>query len=474
MQYLTLNTFFFAELIIISITLLSFALRLRLRAYEKQTTLKILQTFRKKELPFFYSSGTIKQECRQTFFHLRPHLTLKLERHAMKNLNQAAKKVRFSLKKSPQNLRLQLLDAELSQLLEQKSDFTHLIENIVLPVFTPRALKAKYNYLKALNELYQTDMSSASYHLSSALKSYKKLNYLYEEAECYAALGHIYRITGVFDVADTMYREAQKIYTTLNLTAKIAETEAYLGIIEISRENYNQAQKYLKTAANIAQTNNLTKTLADINNRQGLAAFLNQDHKTAEKFYNNALKNGTPQAQAFAAEMLSKIMLKTNRPDKALKYADIALNLNQTLNHRAGIFETLYLKAEIFYLKENYNQAKKILTSLIQEKTPPSTLYYPANAYTMLGLIELKQNNLNKAKTLIKQALDLEHAKNRLKGAAIDYGNLAQIALLEKDEATAKTYLEQALAYAKTIDDQELITTLSLKANPQDILQSQK
>lgn len=463
MQYLTLNTLFFAELIIAGSALLFFALRLRLRAYEKQKTLKILQTFRKKELPFFYSSYTIKQECRQTFFHLRPHQSLKFERFAMKNLKKAAPKVRSALKKSPQNLRLQLLDAEISQLSGQKSDFTHLIENITLPVFTPRALKAKYNCLKALNELYQTDMSSASYHLSNALKSYKKLNYLYEEAECYAALGHVYRITAVFDVADTMYREAKKIYTTLNLTAKIAETEAYLGIIEISRENYKEALQYLKSAADTARTNDLKKTLADINNRQGLAAFLNQDLKTAEKFYKEALKNGTPPAQAFAAEMLSRIMLKANRPERALKYADTALQLNQTLNHRAGIFETLYLKAEIFYSKENFNQAKKILTSLITEKTPPSTLYYPANAYTMLGLIALKQNNPSKAKTLIKQALDLEHAKNRLKGAAIDYGNLAQIALLEKDEISAKTYLDQALAYAKTIDDQELITTLTRK-----------
>ena len=80
-----------------------------------------------------------------------------------------------------------------------------------------------------------------------------------------------------------------------------------------------------------------------------------------------------------------------------------------------------------------------------------------------MGAVELKENNLDKARTLFKQAADLEHAQNRLKGAAIDYNNLAELERLNGNKTTAQTYLEQAVRYAEEIGDDKLKSYLQAK-----------
>ena len=103
------------------------------------------------------------------------------------------------------------------------------------------------------------------------------------------------------------------------------------------------------------------------------------------------------------------------------------------------------------------------ISALIKEKAPAFTTFYPANAYTLLGLINLRQDRLNTARTLFKQAIDLENSQNRIKGAAIDYNNLAELALREGSGEEARTYLQQALSYAEMLEDEELKNYLKAK-----------
>lgn len=169
------------------------------------------------------------------------------------------------------------------------------------------------------------------------------------------------------------------------------------------------------------------------------------------------------EARAFAVEMLARISLRRKQYSEALCRADEALALHQKSRHRPGIFENLYLKAEILYASADYEQSAGILTALIKEKAPAFTTFYPANAYTLLGLINLRQDRLNTARTLFKQAIDLENSQNRIKGAAIDYNNLAELALREGSGEEARTYLQQALSYAEMLEDEELKNYLKAK-----------
>ena len=194
--------------------------------------------------------------------------------------------------------------------------------------------------------------------------------------------------------------------------------------------------------------------------------YLQKAEKKAQKLFQNVVtknSHATKEASAFAYEMLARIALHLKEYEQALHNAEQALLRHNANNHEAGIFENLYLKAEIYFAIKNYTQSSEILTTLIKNKTSSYTTFYPANAYSLLGLIEMHQNHLNLARTLFKQAIDLENSKNRLKGAAIDYNNLAEICLQEGDKKSAENYLRQALSYAEEIEDHELKDYLKAK-----------
>lgn len=519
MQDLTLTDIFFIPLLLGGLAVLCFAVRIRLLHRCRVAADASLLPLREKDLPLFYSSYYLKQDCTRRFFRLPQTAEARLAALAAADPAAALPEVRKAVQASPHNWRLLLLYAGLCRILNRRRDFQHAIEQIRLPspasiLFSaslsapaflrfplpvPSALKADFLLLSALGELYRTDMYGASAHCSRALRLYQKNGFAWEEAECYMALAQIYRISGVFDVAFTMLREAKKIWQELGIRAKQAETEAYFGLAEIGRENYAAAEEYLAAAARICAEHNLSQTGADIKNWLGLAAYLqHEDNRAAEAFAAVACPdapssaplpaNGspqttttssapaaaalsavpsfsaaTPQARAFAAEMLARINLRRGQYPQALNCAGEALALHRLDNHRPGIFENLYLKAEILYASDDYEQSAEILTALIKEKTPAFTTFYPANAYTLLGLINLRQDRLNAARTLFKQAVDLENSQNRIKGAAIDYNNLAELALREGCREEARTYLQQALSYAEMLEDEELKNYLKAK-----------
>lgn len=466
MKDFDIEILFFLEIILCVAIGIAFMVRFKLLKHCQAAAKESIIPFQNKDLPFYYSSSAVKQECLYKFFGLRPPLTTLLALKAIKtnNLKKRFELTKKHLQKHPANQNLRLLTAELALLCNEGQTFRHLIKEMEIPAVFAKHKRAKYNYLKANEALYETDLSTASALGSKALETSQKLGFQYEEASCYLLLMQIYRITGVFDVAETMLKEADKRFCKLKMNAKKAECTAYLGLISFGREQYDFAIRYLSDAAAIAKRYKLYRSYADINNWLGLSFYMNNKKGKAEKSFRIALKESkTSECTAYAAEMLARIRYQLKDYKNALKYVETALKASNSSQNIAGLLENLYIKAEIFFNTGNPEQSKKILTEIIKKKLLPSTPFYPANAYTLLGLIYLGENKLSKAKNLFKQAVDLEHGRNRLKGAAIDYNNLAEVARLEGCTIEAEQYLKQALAYAEKINDETLKSYLAAK-----------
>ncbi len=466
MEDLGISDIIFTSLGIGSMIFLYFHIRFRLLCFLKTEAQKSLQKLKNKERYFFYNSHYIKQIGTYKFFHRRVTKEAKIYITLSTSLKKGEKELQKAIKQTPQNWRLLLLYADTCLTQNKRIEFANTLNNIHLPFWAASALRADYLRLTALNELYQTNMYDASKKLSKALKIYQKNGYSYEEAECYLALGQTYRISGVFDVAYTMFQEAENLYKSMELASKQAEAVAYQGLLEISRENYHTSEEYFTQAEELCQEHQLSQTITAIKNWHGLSLYLQAKHPQAQKFFQSVISTkstATKEARAFAYEMLARITFHAKKYDTALRYTEQALIRHNDNRHQAGIFESLYLKAEIYYATDNLQKSTEILTALVRNKTSNYTTFYPANAYSLLGLIEMRQNNLRMARTLFKQALDLENSKNRLKGAAIDYNNLAEICLQEGDKTGAEKYLRQALRYAEEIEDNELKNYLKAK-----------
>lgn len=457
---------FFTEIIIGIVISAVFVLRFRFLKHCKNKAESWLAIYQNQDLPFYYSSYAIKQACKHDFFN-KPYDTidnLMVKTALVPNRLALLPNVEKALAKNPKNFALNLLKAHIYLSSDKHIQFRHTLQNITPPHVAPKHEKAQYYYFSALNEFYETDMEKASEQCSKALKFYQESGFIYEEAQCYLLLAQIYRTIGVFDVAETMLKEADKHFHKLKMNAKKAECMAYLGLISFGREQYDFAIQYLTGATQIAKRRKLIRSYADINNWLGLAFYMNQKKGKAEKCFLIALKNAqTKECTAYAAEMLARVRYQNKDYKNAVKYINTALNASDFQLNAAGFLENLYIKACILFAEENYSQSRKILTRIIKKKLSPAIPFYPANAYTLLGLIELKENNLNTAKNLFKQAADLEHGRNRLKGAVIDYNNLAEVARRQGSSFEAEQYLRQALDYAQKIKDDNLKDYLQSK-----------
>lgn len=461
-----INWLFFAGIGVGLVIVWGYIRRFRFLCFCKEFIRKRLVWYQNLDIPFYYSSYALKQECIRDFFGDYNSWTDRFYVGAISTDNslKLVPYLKYNLQKSPNDLLMRLLMAHIFWCYGKFEKFRNVWKTVKPRWRMTRYERALYYYLKAQNDFFETDLESASFSCSRALRLYQKLGFVYEEAECYLLLAQIYRVTGIFDVAETMIKEADKRFTLLNINVKKAECKAYTGLIYFGREQYNIAAKYLAKGVSLAKNHKLYRTAADINNWLGLAFYMNKQIRLANRCFFTAFQNARTRAcKTYAAEMIARIFYVRNNYPKALKYIQIAIDTSDVEVSLAGHLEKLYLKAEILFAQRQYDSCKKILNKIIKKKLSPTIPFYVANVYTLLGLVFLKENDIRQAKTLFKQAVDLEHGKNRLKGAAVDYNNLAEIAFREGNRDEAEKYLQQALLYAKQVEDEELMTYLKAK-----------
>jgi tetratricopeptide (TPR) repeat protein len=98
------------------------------------------------------------------------------------------------------------------------------------------------------------------------------------------------------------------------------------------------------------------------------------------------------------------------------------------------------------------NVAETCLRKIIDQEKSHKSCFHIANAYTLLGLLLLKKNDVKGAKTVFSQSLNLELYNERNIGVAIDYTNLAIVEQKSGNIEKAKDNINIALEYAKDVD----------------------
>jgi tetratricopeptide (TPR) repeat protein len=300
---------------------------------------------------------------------------------------------------------------------------------------------------------YEGDMLPASEDLNTSIAFFKKKNMYFEEAEAYYLLGNIHRISGIYDTAEFMLRTSLKIYSCIESAKGQAEVLGTLGLLMCVQNRFEEAYDYYNKAYKTAQGyRNLQEFIVV---QQTMLDFLKNDKKQAVKRADKILKSTNNKiVKASILDILSRISISEKKYIKAAKYSfESSQEFFTNKNYPAGL-EAYYLYASALFEGGKFNESEQVLRDLIKKEKQHPGCFHIANAYTLLGLVLLKNKEFDRAKAIFNQSLSKEFYNNRKTGVAIDYANLAVVekSLGNNDESVKN--IEKALSQIAGIDDE--------------------
>ncbi|MBR2137346.1 MAG: tetratricopeptide repeat protein [Alphaproteobacteria bacterium] len=464
--------------------LIVYILRLRLKHFQKIAGSNILRTQQKNHNITFFSSHVINKAVILLFYtrkqnalkhllcgHLRPildiidrkdpFLALLLEAHidAQKVFRRMLKNKKEWLKHREYFPYLPII----SHLLHKPYSTMQFVQNVSIKKISGE-MRSYRDYIAAYVYLQNADMLSASEHASNALKYFQKHKYRYEEMLCYIVLGEIYRLSCINDVAQTMLESALKIAQQLPTTDLQAKVITSLGMLMLYENRPQEAEDYYQKALHL---NISTATKADILNQAALLKLSLRDYQGAAKDLKEAsqfcavIKN-LP-TKAFNIQLWGQLYLEQKHFQKAADQFLMAESVYKKTENFSARAECLYSLADAYAKFRKFKLSESYLRKLIDFTRHHPGNFHLAHAYSLLGLIYIQRHDLNRAKVLIQQSLQLEQKHDRCEGLVADYANLALIERLRGNAETARHNLGIALEFAQKAENQELIDAIQNK-----------
>ena len=325
----------------------------------------------------------------------------------------------------------------------------------------PSYYLAKKNFYLAQFYLKEANLESASACAAQAALLFKKCSAVLEEAYAYLLQGTIFRISAVEDVAHFMFCQAKDLFFAVKHKSGEADALANLGMLWTMRENFDMAQKYFMQSWKVNHHIRRNSAAAYVLTQWALMFLLCHKHKKALALLKKALaihmEYHDIKGQAFVFEVEAYVLLSLQNWKEAATAAQKASELYDAygldMSSRA---ESIYLKACAEFNLGCLDRAEKSLRQCILLSEENASCFHVANAYNLLGLIFLAQNQLARAKSIFLKSASIEQKNERFSGAATDYVNIGFIESRLGNQAQAIKTFQTALKYAEAFDESEL------------------
>ena len=321
--------------------------------------------------------------------------------------------------------------------------------------------RAKKSFYLAQFFLKDANLESASASAAQAARLFKKCSAILEEAQAYLLQGTIFRISAVEDVAHFMFCQAKDLFLLAHHKSGEADALANLGMLWTMRENFEVAHKYFRQSWKINQLIKRNSAAAYVLTQWALMLLLWQKHKKALALLKKALalhlEFNDIKGKAFVFEVEAYVFADLQKWDEALDAAQKAFESYDKFGlDIASLIESTYLKAWAEFNLGNFDRAEKTLRKCINLAEKNVSCFHVANAYNLLGLIFLAQNQLARAKAIFLKSASIEQKNERFSGAATDYVNIGVIETRLGNHAQALKTFHTALEYAEAFEDTEL------------------
>ena len=230
------------------------------------------------------------------------------------------------------------------------------------------------------------------------------------------------------------------------------------------QERFAEAEDYFHRAAEKYTTEQQPAARADIQNQLALLHLLQKNYKQAEKQLKTARalhkKSQNLNGLAFSTELLANCRWGQRNFTATARLAARAAGLYAKSGNVSGRLESLYLQAQALFYNADDEGAETILRQIIALSKQDCGCFYPANAYNLLGIIFVKRKDLQRAKGLFRQSLEMEQRGVRTIALAADYANIGLVEMHSGHKDEARRNLETALKLAEESEDDDLCRQL--------------
>lgn len=428
-----------------------------------QNIVKSLIKNRKIKILFSLSLG--RTSSAESFFKNKNNQICFIFLKSLKNYNEGISLLK-SLPETSLSWELQIELAELYFLTEHYASAEKILQKIPSKHIS-RYVQAKKSYYLAHFCLKQGDMLNASSLANKAALLFKKEKAYLEEAKTYLLSGTIYRIAAVEDVSHLMLSQAEKLFCALDYKPGKAEALGNLGMLWTMRENYIDAEKYFLQSLQINLELKRYEAVGLIYNQLALLYLVQKQYLSSLVYIRKAMnvfrKSKHSFGNAFGNILYSYLLYETQNWHNLEKQAQYTLNLYEKINDLSSYLDCFYLKAIACFEQNNLVMAESCLRIVIEKSLHQNCCFHIGNAYNLLGLIFLKQNDLARAKSIFLQSASWEQKEERFSAAATDYANIALIETKLGNQKQALKTFETALSYASAFSENELSNFLQKK-----------
>ena len=316
-------------------------------------------------------------------------------------------------------------------------------------------LDSTYYYL----EMEQPDKCIAAAYSALDVKS-DLLFTPAERSQCYTMIARAHKSKNEFSPSLEFYLQALKEMEKLNNSNQIAEIEIEIGQLFAQWEVYERAlEYYFKVYTNRATSFTIDQKI-DLLKLISYASSLAGNYKEAEIYYDSLLQL----AEVHRKNELKSILidmadLHSNNHDynKALKYELDILELQKADEDTLSMITSLNNIGYLYsYLNQRFRSLEYFTRSLELSKlsSDPQILINSDVDVVLINIatINTSMANFDEALKYLYEALQIRVQKNRVRGTAEIYNEIATIYYKQEDLRNAENYAQSSILISKRVN----------------------
>ena len=239
-------------------------------------------------------------------------------------------------------------------------------------------------------------------------------------ARRYSDIGVVYDYLGAYDKSAEHYYKALNLFEENNDKAAASKTYNNLGIIHQARGQYDLALEFYSKSLKIRKETNADEVLiATLYVNFGSTYEDFDEYDKALHFYKKALKvfkeTGNTNYTVLALNNIAGVMLKSNKQDSAMLYANEAFALNKSQRNRFNLINYYTIKGEIFNEQNLPDSSIKSFNKSLELAENPGFIEKKVDIFTGLIKVYKKNGNFKKALSMQEELLTIQDSLNNEK-----------------------------------------------------------